>query len=616
MNMKSVLSIIAILFVSSVSLAQSTANNLQNDIERCNNAFESGTIEDVKLNFPLAQQQRIILAMQKGKYQRKKGHSKIIKIYRDSALVLLTGTFVMGNSGDETDYSNIYSGIYVFKPTKGAWIMSSKLPIDRLNHLKAHRMDLKISPVDGTIAVRDTMQILTREKYGFLLALNHKAKIENVQYNRKPAHFVFDGGVLWVKTSRGANVKEQLILAYTLKVDNDPKNENSGYFDSNFGHVRDQFYWHPFFNFSSNNDLADFRLRASIPSAYRVTTGIRQTDNVVSEQRIITAQSPYATFALSMYYDKEWEVKTLEKGNYKFQIFGGKTFKPTPDTLYQSFSKTNDLLTEKFGKPQGNYLCIVQNRSKDFPIWLNRSNDMIVAGQNGGFIITNRAMSPLAPFGHEVAHAWTRPVGPATNFLREGWASFAEAYLLEKSFGDTTMSRFMANYKSLYFKGGFDSKSSLWDDASNNGISYYKGVWVFYMLRDQLSKAVFDKGLKAFLQSKKQMDISLFMSSLSEAAGTEVKHIIEPWIKSKQIPHVSTLIKEKELTISQQGDVFVFPIDIAFMLQDNRIIKKTFNINKNIQSFTLDGFSKIDIKSIKIDPDNKLLIKIMSKNSL
>jgi hypothetical protein len=376
-----VLSLIAILFLSGVSFAQSPANNLQNYVERCNGAFASGTIEDVKLNFPLAEQQAIILAMQKGKYQRKKGQSQIIKVYRDSALVLLTGTFVIGNSGDETDYSNIYSGIYVFKPVKGIWMMTAKLPIDRLNHLKSHHIDLKISPVDGTISVRDTMEILTKEKYGFLLALNHRAKIESVQLNRKPAHSVFDGGVLWIKSSAG--LKEQLVLAYTLKVDNDPKNENSGYFDSNFGHVREQFYWHPFFNFSSSNDLADFQLRASIPSAYHVTTGLQQTDSVVGDQRIITAKSPYSTFALSMYYDKEWEVKTSDKGNYKFQIFGNKNFKPSPDTLYQSFSKTNDLLIEKFGKPHGNYLCIVQNRSKDFPIWLNRSNDMIVAGHYG-----------------------------------------------------------------------------------------------------------------------------------------------------------------------------------------------------------------------------------------
>jgi hypothetical protein len=610
-NMKYILSFIAILFLSSVSFAQPTTNDLQNYVEKCNNAFESGTIEDIKLNFPLVEQQAIILAMQKGKYPRKKGQSQIIKVYRDSALVLLTGSFVIGNSGDETDYSNIYSGIYVFKPVKNVWTITSKLPIDRLNHLKAHRMDLKISPGDATISVRDTMEILTRENYGFLLALNYKAKIESVLLNRKPGHFIFDGGVLWVKSSAG--VKEQLILAYTLKVDSDPKNENSGYFDSNFGHVREQFYWHPFFNFTSSNDLADFQLRASIPSSYHVTTGLQQTDIIVGEERIITAKSPYSTFALSMYYDKEWEVKTLDKENYKFQIFANKTFKPSPDTLYQSFSNTNELLIEKFGKPQGNYLCIVQNRSKDFPIWLNRSNDMIVAGRHGGFIITNRAISPLAPFGHEVAHAWTRPVGPATNFLREGWASFAEAYLLEKTFGDSTISRFMANYKALYFKGGFDGKSSLWDDASNNGISYYKGVWVFYMLRDQLGKDVFDKGLKSFIQSKKQMDITLFMKSLSEAAGTDVKNKIEPWIRSKQVPHIDALVKENEMSIFQKGDVFFFPIDIAFTLHDKRIVRRTYQISKSRQSFKLEGFSKTDIKSINIDPDNKLLIKVISE---
>ena len=112
------------------------------------------------------------------------------------------------------------------------------------------------------------------------------------------------------------------------------------------------------------------------------------------------------------------------------------------------------------------------------------------------------------------------------------------------------------------------------------------------------------------------MNIGLYIRSLSEAAGTDIKNIIEPWIKSKQIPHVGTLIKKKEISIYQEGDIFVFPIDIAFILQDNRVVRKTFNISKNLQSFRLDGFSKDDIKSIKVDPDNKLLMKIMSETSL
>jgi len=224
--MKRFLPLITIFFIYSFSIAQTTsdkADNLRLYIERCNTAFESGSIEDIKLNFPLTEQQGIILAMQKGKYQRKKGQSRIIVVNKDSALVLLTGTFTIGNSGDETDYSNIYSGVYIFKPSNGIWTMTSKLPIDRLNQLKAHRMDLKVSPTDGIIFVRDTVDVLTIEKYGFLLALNHKAEMQTVQLNGKPAQSVFDGGVLWIKSSAGK--REQLILAYTLKVDIDSKNE-------------------------------------------------------------------------------------------------------------------------------------------------------------------------------------------------------------------------------------------------------------------------------------------------------------------------------------------------------------------------------------------------------
>ena len=54
------------------------------------------------------------------------------------------------------------------------------------------------------------------------------------------------------------------------------------------------------------------------------------------------------------------------------------------------------------------------------------------------------------------------------------------------------------------------------------------------------------------------MDISIFIRSLSETAGTDVKHITEPWIKSKQVPHVGIPIKEKELSIAQEGRRFTF----------------------------------------------------------
>ena len=606
--MKFLFLIACITFSGLLSYAQIPDAKLSKVIQQCSYSFEKGTADEIKHSFPLIEQQELILAMQKGNYLRKPGQSKLLKLNKDSALVLLTGTFIIGNSGDETDYSNTYSGVYVFKQAKGIWSMVRKLPIDRVNQIKAQHLGVKISPDDGILFVTDTINIRTVESYGILFALNHNAVIESVLLNEKKAVSGFDGGVLWVKSRSGK--ADQLILTYSLKVDQDKKNDNSGYFDGNFGHLRDQFYWHPFFNFSSSNDLAAFSVRLTIPSAYQAATSLPQTEKITGGERVIMANSSCPTFALSLYYDKEWTKHSYVKGSYHLDLFGNPSFRPLPDSLYQSFSATYDFLTERFGKPKGDYLSIVQNRSKDFAIWLNRSNDMIVAGSQGSFLITNKGKNTGAPFGHEVAHAWTRPVGPATNFLREGWASFAEVCFLENAYGDTTARRFMADHKAIYFKNDFDNKTSLWADESNGGVSYYKGVWVFYMLREQLGKEIFYRGLKGFIQSSEPMTIDLFIRKLSEASGRDLRPVIDPWIKSNSIPELSYKIDGDNFIISQAGDVFNFPLEVSFKLNDGKMLMRTFNISQKTESFKLDGLSKPTINSTQLDPLDKLLIRV------
>ncbi|WP_027388515.1 M1 family aminopeptidase [Chryseobacterium gregarium] len=587
--------------------AQSRKASLSTAIQECNYIFEKGTSDEIKSRFPLIQQQKLILAMLKGKYERKPGLSKLLKLDKDSALVLLTGTFLIGNSGEETDYSNTYSGVYIFKPLNGVWSMVKKLPIDRMNKIREQRMAVKIIPDDRELIITDTINIRTEESYGILFALNHNAKIKNVLLNQRKVLSIFDGGVLWIKSRTKKD--DQLILSYSLKVDQDKKNDNSGYFDANFGHVRDQYYWHPFFNFSSGNDLAKFSIKLAIPSTYQVATTLPQTDKVIGSERVVMAKSSYSTFALSLYYDKEWKKHSFLKGSYRLDLFGNDNFKPVPDSLFNNFLKTYDFLAERFGKPKGDYLSIVQNRSKDFPIWLNRSNDMIVAGSQGSFLIKVNGENPLAPFGHEVAHAWTRPIGPATNFLREGWASFAEVCFLENTYGDTTAQRFMANYKAIYLNNGFDGKTSLWVDESNGGVSYYKGVWVFYMLREQLGKDAFYKGLKAFIQSDEPMNIDLFVRKLGEASGQDLHLIIDPWIKSSSIPKLNDELEGDQFIVTQTGDIFNFPLEVRFILNDGRTILQTFDIRQKTQNFKLDGLSEQNIKSLQLDPFNKLLIK-------
>ena len=90
----------------------------------------------------------------------------------------------------------------------------------------------------------------------------------------------------------------------------------------------------------------------------------------------------------------------------------------------------------------------------------------------------------------------------------------------------------------------------------------------------------------------------------------DLKPVIEPWLKSKQVPHVSKILKGNELLIEQEGDVFIFPLEVSFLLKDGNTVLQSFTISKNKQSFKLNGFSAEDVSSITLDPNNKLLIKI------
>lgn len=599
------------LLISNSSLfAQVPVTDLDFAILRCEKAFESGTEEDIKTNFPLPEQQELLLSLDKSKTKivRKAGPSKILESDKKSALVLLTGTLLFGNSGNETLYSGHYSGIYRFKYSGGKWTIAEKLPIDRKNLLMGHIINAAIDPGNSSLTVSDSMKILTQESYGFTVVLNHKAKITALQVDGKDADYVFNGGILWVRTK--TNAEQQLALSYTLAVDKFEKDKNSGYFDDTYGHVRNQFFWHPFFSFSSPNDRANFSVRVTIPSAYQLATSLPQEETVSENQRIVKAQSAGPTFALGLYYDKKWKTYRYKKNDYQLEVFCDADFKPNPDILHKNFLEAYDLLAEKFGSPRGQYLAIVQDRSNASNGWLNRSNDMIVASKQGSDFLRDKP-SPRAPFAHEVAHAWTTPIGPATNFLSEGWASYAERYFLEKQYGEAIFKDYLTSYKNIYFSEGFDTKVSLWDDVSNDGVSYYKGVWVFYMLEQLLGKEDFENGLKAFMQSGEPMTIPFFMDKLTKTTGKKVQPFLEPWLKSKQVPHVRAVLKDNALVVSQEGDVLPFLLEVEFTLGDGTKTLSSFPIKDKQHRFKLSGAKFAGAKAIKLDPSGKLLIKIL-----
>lgn len=586
---------------SSYAQNKATADGLKHQLTLIDSAFKNNDTEKFKRVVGLESIREVYALAITEKILKVPGKSRIISIHGDSAYVMLSGIFLFGNSGDETNFSNSYTGVYKMELINGAWQIKNRIEIDRANQIKKQNIAVNFLPGKG-IKLSDTLMIEVNDKIGFAVRLNHKAKISKLLVNQTTTDFTFSGGLLWVNAPKKS--KQQLIIDYVIDVEQDEQDKNSSYFGESYGHLRNQYYWHPFFNFSSPNDRAEFTLRCSIPKAYHLATSLPQKDRVVGNDRIITAKSGNPTFGLSVYYDKSWDVNTMKMGQIEMTVYAAKDFSPNNELLRNHFSKYYDTLQKYFGEPIGKYLAIVQDRSGGNG-WKNRSNDMVVAGQSGSYLITGKP-NPRAIFGHEVAHGWTSPTGPATNFLMEGWATYAESLMLPSVYGDSIVVKFFKSQKQNYLNGKYEGKRSLWDDYSNSGVSYSKGAWLFYILENQLGKDKLALTMRNFIASGKQT-IQSFIAETSKVAGTNMEPFLMSWLKSKEIPALRVQNVGNVLKIHQEGDVFRFPLEIQMKLKNGKSIDRKIDIKTKEQ---LVEVSEGEIESYVLDPNGRLLFHI------
>lgn len=574
---------------------------LNSQLSRLDSAFKNGDTTTFNQIVAFRDLQELYRSIVEEKMQRVPGKFRILSVKGDSAKVFLSGRFLYGNSGDETNLSAKYSGIYKFVFNKGSWLLDKRIEIDRLNKIKKHNIDLTVIP-GKAVKIIDKLAIDVNDPLGFFVKLNHRAILNQVFLNGVKAEHVFDGGMLWVNAQRKKN--QQLTLEYSINVESDEKNTNSGYFGSSYGHIRNQYFWHPFFSFSSPNDRADFDLKCNIPGNFQLTTSLPQTESIAGDYRIITAKSELPTFALSLYYDSNWTLSTLRKDKIDMVIYATHDFTPHKDTLAKQFLKYYDLLKSNFGEPISNYFGIVQDRTGGNG-WKNRANSIIIAGQSGSYLITDKP-NPRAIFGHEVAHAWTSPTGPATNFLMEGWATYAESMVLRSVYGDSIIPLFFESQKQNYLNAKFDRNKSLWDDYSNSGISYSKGAWLFYMLANQLGEEKFTAGMRHFIKSGKQ-NIHTFIAEMSKAAGRDMKPFLLSWLTSKQIPYLKVQLLSTGIEFSQAGEMMNFDLEVVVKLKNGFPVSKTLNFTSSTPSLKIE---EGDVESYILDPRNKLLFHL------
>ncbi|MEM1126584.1 MAG: M1 family aminopeptidase [Bacteroidota bacterium] len=571
-------------------------------------AFATGSAADFEAWYPFEDGRALVeVALQDGD-ERVRQTAHVAAVDGDTAVLLLGGLLRFGNTGDETIYAGDLSGLYeAARHQDGLWRLARRVGWEALNRPTAHRLWVDLDPGQG-LHVTDTLTIDTHDRYGLLLSLNHAVELDVVELNGEPAEYVFGGGRLWMGPSSHEGPSE-LMVRYTVDVAQDSTTGvNSGRFEPDYGHVRNQYHWHPFADY---DDAADMAITVRAPASVRVATDLEQRETVEGATRIVRARSARPAGPLSLFYDAGWVPVQRQAGAYTLTVFATPDFTPTPDTLARAFSASVDVLRERFGSPLGTYIAVVQQRARPGTGWPYLSNRVIAANTKGA-VLDSPFPQPRALFGHEVAHAWTSPTGPTRNFLSEGWATYAESILLEAVYGAETEALFWVTKRNNYFAGGFEGQDRLLDDIQNAGISYDKGAWVLRMLADRIGQEAFDATIRAFasLPAEGPADYEAFKKILQETTGQDMSSFLDPWITSRHVPDLRARMEGTDLVVEQvqAGPLYELELDLDVVTRTDTLRTRVALRGRQART-PLAEVTTDPAPTLLIDPDQRLLVR-------
>jgi hypothetical protein len=570
-------------------------------VERVQAGFAAGSLAEFRAVYPFEEDPEPVSSALKNKRARKPGLGRVLRADGERAVLLLSGVALSANSGDDILKSLQFSGLYEAQRERGVWKLSRRLPIDEGNRIVKHALDVTVVP-GASLGVTDRLELEIDGELGFVARLNHRARLEKVLWNSRPVEHAFGGGLLWVRASKGA--RGTLTLAYSIAIEHGPEDTNSACFLPDAGHVRNQYFWHPFFGFNSNQDQAAFEITARIPAAYRLATSIPQTEAVEGLQRVVRGRTIQPTFALTLLYDRRWKPRSRRLGSVKLDVFATPDFDPAVATVMKEFEDTYQFLSRRFGVPKLGYFAVAQGRARGGSGWHFASNQTMVAAGKGGRLIRGDE-EPRAGFAHEVAHLWTQGAGPAANFIREGWAMFVESAILRSRFGDDARRRFLRRLAEMYFDE-HDGKLAIVSDHGNGGVSYTKGAWIFAMLEDLLGQTAFDQAMTEFSRRSLERPAAweVLLECLNRHSQRDLRGFLAPWLEQAAAPRLETRIEQNRVTVLQRGPRFELPLELEALTPSGPQRRRVWLTGAET---TVDFPAAV--QRAVLDPESRLLLK-------
>lgn len=600
------------------SPASPTAATPEALIQLVQQKFSTGTQQEFAAVDPDVAGQRVVAGAIGRKSLRHADLGKVVWSGPNRAVLLLTGTVVGKSSAAETVRSRHYSGFYEATHSAHGWSISRQLPFDAGNRILSHSIQASITP-GKKIDVVDTVGIVAGSPYGFAVRLNDRARIHHVKLAGKAVPYLFGGGVFWIATPQ--KPKTKLMLDYTVPEDESdfPKSGATGSATTaapEFGSYFNETFWAPLFDVDSANDTCPISITVRIPASYYLTTSVSQTETVKDGTRIVVGHTKEPEFILSLLYDRDWHPTFTKIGNFQFGTFLTSDYRWTPQVLEQQVSEVDEMLTQRFGPPQSNYLAVAEARELGPGSFRLRTNDLVVSAQGGGKTLMtpedDAATNPQASLAHEVSHGWTmQATGPAANFLREGWATYCEWMFVGKRYGPQVEKGIWQTAYNYYFLGGHNGVRSILGNPDNGSIHYLKGAWIFHMLNESLGQDAFDRGMRNYIRIPRNEPAGYkqFIAAMSRAAGHDMTSFIMPWLSGKYIPDLETRIEGNTVVVTQKQPEVVFdlPLTMQITMVSGKTMERPFHLDG--RTTTVNLVDVHGIRSVRIDPNREYLLQ-------
>lgn len=267
------------------------------------------------------------------------------------------------------------------------------------------------------------------------------------------------------------------------------------------------------------------------------------------------------------------------------------------------------------------------------PGWYAASQQTFIMAKSSAF---EHGHINLPLWAHELCHAWwgntVMTIGDAEKVVSESLAQFGCVLAIEKIEGVEARNTFLdfsrSGYSPLQCARGYfhlvrQGKDHPLSDLSNSELSGddthsladSKGMWVYHMLRIKLGDELTFKTFQQIFADHQDRPLSLAdlrETFIAAAPEHDLEMFFAQWFDRTGAPRLETKVTGEPgaqvvtVTQTQEGEPYVFDLDLALTLADGSIVNKTVPLTQVTGELKLDVQQAVE--SIELDPEHKLLI--------